>query len=666
MGEDNSSPISVDEARLAERVRVLVERGLERYGRGDLRGALAEWEHALALDPDSERAREYVDYVRANFDVLQATFDEAKEVARLSAELDVPFGLEVVGEPDDDDDYASIEVSIGSGEEGEEGAEEQEAPADESGTAEADASSAAEEKVQPRAVESVDEGWFLDDYADALPPPPQAAAPKRNLADELDAVPGGMLAMGPEAGAQASDGAAAEEPGPAGAVGDLEDEPLDESATVERAPMAGDRPPAAGATGDDEEDLGAEAPSGTEARVGGVDEFEDDEETVERSSPGSNGTTGMAETVDSGTDPNDDEEITVPGGEEPPPFSARVSFSQDALAALGPKDMERAPPEETTAERPGIVKRGITLTELEELDEGMRHDDRVLVDEEEPSSPSQVTFRAAAGGRHAWAGSLSHDPDDLEEEKTIERGATVQTDMDEELTVERRSDSFPTPAVIVDESLMTDEMPTVEQPISTASRPDRRGAGALDFGDADGDQLTRERPRDMGAAAGLRPAPGGEGGEVGDLRDEVLAHLDEAAPADESEDDRARRRVAALLDRARATADAGRRAGAVALLDLAMVEAPDNAAAQMVIHRHRDMLFDIYAGYIGDMNGVPSVARPMDELAPGELDNRAVFLLSRIDGTLSFEEVLDVAGMPRLEAYRVLCKMLLHGILEVR
>lgn len=657
MSEDSSSPTSVDEGRIAERIRVLVDRGLERYGEGDLRGALAEWEHALALEPSSEQAREYVDYVRANFDVLQASFDEAKEVARMAAELDVPFGLEAVREQEDgEDDYASfeLEVSGGEGEDAEESAEESaEETAEEA--AEESAEEAAEEAAgtTPRAVESVDEGWFLDDYADALPPPPETAAePKRNLAEELQAVRGDMLALG-------ADGGVPQE-GAADGAGDLDDRDVGpgegETAAEGEAPGGLDLGVDVGPAQAGEE--------GGDPRAQAAAEFEDEEETVERSASSGGASPVSPTSLVPEEDHGDDEEITVPGGEEPPPFSANVSLSRDAIEALGPRVTVRAPPEETTPERPGIVKRGITLTGLEELDSGMREDDRVLEDEEESSH--QVTFRAAAAEQHAWAGSLAGEPEDPEEEeKTIERGASVTTDMDEELTVERRSDHFATPAVIVDESLMSDELPTVEQPLTDGAESAQRSPTAeLDFGD--GDQLTRERPRDMGAAAGLGKSPGGEVDAVAELRGQVLAGLDDDAPAEESEGDRARRRVMGLIQRARDEADAGQSAGAVAILDLALSEAPDNAAAQMVIHKHSDMLFDIYSRYVGDMNGVPTVAQPLEQLAADELDNRAVFLLSRIDGNLSFEEVLDVAGMPRLEAYRVLCKLLLQGILEVR
>src|SRR5262249_38922733 len=51
-----------------------IERGLERYGRGELVAAIVEWEAALKADPENLRARQYIQYVRENFEVLADQF----------------------------------------------------------------------------------------------------------------------------------------------------------------------------------------------------------------------------------------------------------------------------------------------------------------------------------------------------------------------------------------------------------------------------------------------------------------------------------------------------------------------------------------------------------------------------------------------------------------
>ena len=64
-GEDDS--VEIEDAQFARRVTDLIERGLERYSAGDVQGALSEWEHAIALDPECHRAVEYAAYARAQF-----------------------------------------------------------------------------------------------------------------------------------------------------------------------------------------------------------------------------------------------------------------------------------------------------------------------------------------------------------------------------------------------------------------------------------------------------------------------------------------------------------------------------------------------------------------------------------------------------------------------
>jgi hypothetical protein len=86
-----------------------------------------------------------------------------------------------------------------------------------------------------------------------------------------------------------------------------------------------------------------------------------------------------------------------------------------------------------------------------------------------------------------------------------------------------------------------------------------------------------------------------------------------------------------------------------------------------LLHRHRDLLYRIYEGHIGDMHAVPLGAgaaardRRPDARSPHRL------LLSRIDGMLSFEDILDVAGMPAHGGIsRSFPNLLRKGVIEVR
>jgi len=145
---------------------------------------------------------------------------------------------------------------------------------------------------------------------------------------------------------------------------------------------------------------------------------------------------------------------------------------------------------------------------------------------------------------------------------------------------------------------------------------------------------------------------------------EILEEIDRHAPANESREDRTRRRITALLERAIEWGRGPDLARAVTAVDLALSEDPNSALAQKLIHRNRDTIMNAFQGFLGDLQRTPALARPLHELASAPISPRAAFLLSRVDGTLSLDEILDVSGMPRLEAYRYLCQLFLRGILR--
>src|SRR5688572_15799233 len=141
MGERSraSSPDleGLDDRLLAARIQALVDRGLERYGKGDLIGALSEWEHAVALHPGARRAQEYIDYVRQNFDMLDQRFRQAESLR----DFGVPLGEAAPPEDDDDDAYDLVELELG--------------PRTESGPPPA----------PPGLDDAIDGGWVLDELS---------------------------------------------------------------------------------------------------------------------------------------------------------------------------------------------------------------------------------------------------------------------------------------------------------------------------------------------------------------------------------------------------------------------------------------------------------------------------------------------------------------------
>jgi hypothetical protein len=106
-------------------------------------------------------------------------------------------------------------------------------------------------------------------------------------------------------------------------------------------------------------------------------------------------------------------------------------------------------------------------------------------------------------------------------------------------------------------------------------------------------------------------------------------------------------------------------AGAVTLADLVLADAPENLVALECRAKSSTALEGIYAARLGSMSHVPIVVMTSAEIDRLEIDHRAGFLLSLIDGASSLEAILDVSGMPRLDALRILRELVQRGAIRL-
>jgi hypothetical protein len=106
--------------------------------------------------------------------------------------------------------------------------------------------------------------------------------------------------------------------------------------------------------------------------------------------------------------------------------------------------------------------------------------------------------------------------------------------------------------------------------------------------------------------------------------------------------------------------------GALRFAELILGREPDHRQAQRCADKCRDRLLAVYASKIGSEQAIPVAALSDAELRWLGLDHRAGFLLSRVDGVATIEEVLDVCGMPRLEALKTLAALLERGAIRLR
>jgi len=104
--------------------------------------------------------------------------------------------------------------------------------------------------------------------------------------------------------------------------------------------------------------------------------------------------------------------------------------------------------------------------------------------------------------------------------------------------------------------------------------------------------------------------------------------------------------------------------GSLRAAELLLGRDPDDENARAYAEASKQRLEQIYSSRIGPLDRVPTVTVPEGEIRWLGLDHRAGFLLSRIDGTSTFEEVIDMSGMPRLEALKTMVELLDAGAIS--
>jgi len=106
--------------------------------------------------------------------------------------------------------------------------------------------------------------------------------------------------------------------------------------------------------------------------------------------------------------------------------------------------------------------------------------------------------------------------------------------------------------------------------------------------------------------------------------------------------------------------------GALRIAELLLGSDPSNPEARRYAQSCRERLVQIYTSRLGAITHRVEVIVPDREVRWLGLDHRAGFLLSRIDGTHTVDEVIDMSGMQRLEALKTLVDLRDAGAIRIR
>ena len=139
-----------------------------------------------------------------------------------------------------------------------------------------------------------------------------------------------------------------------------------------------------------------------------------------------------------------------------------------------------------------------------------------------------------------------------------------------------------------------------------------------------------------------------------------FAHLSADPAGDEVE--RHERQISDMGDRF----SLGDYTGALEIAETILARDPANAEANRCADESRTKLIQMYTARVGPLDRVPVVMVAREQLRWLSIDHRAGFLLSHIDGVSNLEMILDVSGMPLLDALKILAELSQQRVITFR
>lgn len=91
---------------------------------------------------------------------------------------------------------------------------------------------------------------------------------------------------------------------------------------------------------------------------------------------------------------------------------------------------------------------------------------------------------------------------------------------------------------------------------------------------------------------------------------------------------------------------------------------PDDEEALACLASIESMLLKMFESTLGDLRHAPKMVSSADEVIWLNLHQRAAFLLAQIDGSLTYEDLIAVSGLGRLETFRILSELVRARVIQ--
>jgi hypothetical protein len=105
--------------------------------------------------------------------------------------------------------------------------------------------------------------------------------------------------------------------------------------------------------------------------------------------------------------------------------------------------------------------------------------------------------------------------------------------------------------------------------------------------------------------------------------------------------------------------------GALVVAEGILESNPEDLDAPRYAQSCRDVLTQMYSARLGSLDRVATIAVPSDQIRWLTLDHRAGFLLSLVDGRSTVDQILDISGMTRLDALRIMYQLLDQRVISL-
>ena len=92
---------------------------------------------------------------------------------------------------------------------------------------------------------------------------------------------------------------------------------------------------------------------------------------------------------------------------------------------------------------------------------------------------------------------------------------------------------------------------------------------------------------------------------------------------------------------------------------------PTHAPSQLFVQECRTLLEHQLLRRFGSLERVVALRAPLQALMGATMDRRTAFLLSRIDGRITLEDLIDVVPMPRADTLRLIAAAIDDGLVAI-